>query len=344
MKNFMKILTLAVVLLAVSVTAFAQVQPTFTTLSSAISDERATRMIVASATGFTASNSAVGTDYYAFIDHELVRITAVSGTTITIQRGQSRTGATPHASGAHVFVGVAPSSPGPAAGQSGGPFISNALQGSCTRGNYGILPLIQVNPNALGGAAMYNCNGGVWLQQTLPDDVPTTPLSSVCTVPIGSVAYASLGTVVADTADKQFRASIFVPYTAFFTGIKFLAGTTATTDNVTSALFSADGKRIASSAAAGALLSGASTFQTNAFALNRNGAAQTTTLVTGPAMYFVTETGNGSAAGAYAFIAASTYPNVVTGSATSQTFGTWPDFTAPTTFTADVGPISCLYK
>lgn len=339
MRKLFTILTLAVVLCGLSTNAFSQVQPTYTTTSAAVT-QTANFITVTSATGFTASTTNI--DYGVFIDHEFMRITSVSSTRIGVQRGQANTNQSPHKSGATVFVGTFAGQPGVATGQTGGPFIQNSLVGSCTRSDYGILPLIQVNANRR--QAMYNCNGGQWLEQTLPDDVPAGPLAPICNIAIGSVAYASVGTNTADIASKSMRTTIWVPYTQSFTGIQVLQGGTATTDNITVGLFDAGGKRIATSAAAGTLLSGASTFKSIAFALNRNAAAQTLTMVTGPALYWVAVTGNGTAAGAYQTVPASTFKGILTDSATSQTFGTWPDFTPVTTFTADVGPVVCLYN
>ena len=333
-------IVIVAVMMAGLVTALAQVQPTFTTLSAAVADERAQRLTVTSATGFVASTGTL--DYGMFVDREFMRITGVSGTTITVQRGQANTAATAHSSGARVFVGQY-GSQAASGTQTGGPFVQNRLQGNCTRGSYSILPVIQVNANAVDGQAMYNCLGSVWRRQTLPDDFSPVPLV-VCNIPVGSVALGSLGTNTADVANKMMRTSIWVPQTQVFTGIQVLQGGTATTDNISQALFDTSGLRIASGAAAGTLLAGADTFKQMAFALNRAGSAQTLTLVTGPALYYIGVTGNGATAGAYRTIAASTFNNVFTGSATSQTFGTFPDFTAPTTFTADVGPIACLYN
>ncbi len=342
MRQILTILALAAVLLAISVPAYSQVQPTFTTLSQAVTDARATIIAVASATGFTASTQQI--DYGVFIDHEFMRITAVNGTRITVQRGQANTNATSHASGAHAFVGTFAAQQGVATGQSGGPFIQSRNVGSCTRTAYPVLPLIQVNANATGGQAMYNCDGGYWLKQDLLDDTAVIPLVGACNVPIGSVAYASIGTNTTDILSKRMTTSIFVPRTAVYTGIQVMQGGTATTDKITAQIADGSGKLIASGAAAGVSLSGANTFLPVPFALNRAAAAQTTTLITGPAMYFASIVGNGTAAGAYETVKTATYIDVLSQGTTSITFGTFPDFTPPTTFTQDLAPIVCLYN
>ncbi len=341
MRKTFNILTLAAVLLAISVPAFSQVQPVFTTLSAAVANERDATIVVTSATGFTASTQQI--DYGVFIDHEFMRITAVTGTRIAVQRGQANTNATPHASGAHAFVGVYPNQQGPGTGQSGSPFAQSRFVGSCTRGNYAILPYIQVDANATGGQAMYNCLGGQWLKQDLPDDVSTIALNDVCNIPIGSVAYASVGTNSTDIADKSMRTSIWIPQTMIVTGFQVLQGGTATTDNFTFALFDGSGKRIASSTAAGVLAATASTFKNLPFALNRIAGTQTLTLITGPARYWVGVTGNGTAAGFYQTVPTATFKNVLSDAATAQTFGTFPDFVPVATFTADLAPVVCAY-
>ncbi len=335
------ILALAAVLLAVQVTAFSQVQPTFTTLSSAIGGERSSRIAVTSATGFVASTGTL--DFNLFIDHELMRVTAVSGTQITVQRGQANTNVTPHKSGATVFYGYAGSQLAPSNGTPG-PFVQTAYVGSCTRSNYPVLPVIQVsmrNPSISQG--MYDCNGGQWIFGLLPDDTPKDGLIGGCSIPIGSVAYASVGTNSTDITNKRMTTSFYLPRTGIFTGLQYLSGGTATTDNATIQIADASGNILATSSAAGTLVATASTFQSVAFALNGAGAAQTKTVLVGPALYFTSVTGNGTAAGFYQTVPAATFKNILSQGTTSITFGTFPAFTPPTTFTADLAPVMCLY-
>lgn len=333
-KLFRSVLWL-VVLMAVSLTAFGQTHPTFTTLSAAITDERAARMSVTSATGFVASNSAAGLDYGAFIDTEFVRITGVTGTTITIQRGQVGTTATPHVSGATVFVGQY-GAQNQSATQTGGPFIQSPLKGICTRAPGTFLPLIQVRPTTLGGQAMYDCLGGQWFKQTLVADQhaqsPGT-IAKYCNIPVGPVAYASIGTDAASTAGSIYRGTLYVPYSHVVTGLAILNGTTVGTDAVIYALYDAGGVLMANTALAGATSAGADTFQTIAFTASR--------VITGPARYFIAFQVNGTTA-AHQTVAASTYNDIVSSSATG-TFGTLTNFTAPTTFTAGVSPVGCTY-
>ena len=323
------------VLLAVSVNAFSQgTAITSTTLSAAIADERTTRLTVASATGFTASSDTL--DYGVFIDHEFMRITAVSGTTITVMRAQASTNAQRHRSGARAYVGLYGSSAASGT-QVGGPFIQTPMQGSCTRTQYPRMPLIQVNANALGGQAFYNCLGGQWYKQTLLDDElaqtggATQP--KYCTIPIGSVAYGSLGTSTTFVNGTVYVASVFVPQTMLVTGVSTLVNGTVGTNNFLAAIYDATGALLANSAVAGAVTAGANTF---------NDRALTAAFVlTGPARYFIGVQGNGTTDGIRT-VAVSTFIDL-TGNSRTGTFGTLPAITVPTTLTADTAPISCLY-
>ena len=90
MKNL--IIALAVLLLSV-VSASAQTYLTNTTLSTAATATDPT-IVVASATGFAAGGA-------VYVDHELMQITAVSGTRISVSRTQAPNS---HGSGAVVYL------------------------------------------------------------------------------------------------------------------------------------------------------------------------------------------------------------------------------------------------
>ena len=273
-----------------------------------------------------------------------MRITAVSGTTITVTRGQASTNATPHKSGATVFVGPSGSQAAPGNANPPGPFIQTAMQGSCTPSLYPVNPLIQVNGgNPKVQQGMYYCNGSQWVFGLLPDDTPKDGLIGGCSISVGSVAYASVGTNSTDIANKRMTTSFYLPRTGIFTGLQYLSGGTATTDNATTQIADASGNILATSAAAGTLVATANTFQPIAFALNGAGAAQTKTLLVGPALYFASVVGNGTAAGFYQTVPTLTFKNILSQGTTSITFGTFPSFTVPTTFTADLAPVMCLY-
>ena len=364
MRKLINILMLVAVLLATSTAAFSQVNPTSTTLSAAIADERVTRINVASATGFVASTGTL--DYGIFVDREFMRITGVSGTVITVSRGQSNTSATPHASGARVFVGRYGSSA--TTGSAGGPFIQGPMRGSCTASGMPFLPLIQVNANALDGQAMYNCNRGFWVKQTLLNDVDSATPTRVCT-PEGLAALALLttfgdtnapfvvGTNTTPTAGRLHYGTIFVPQTMLLTGASLLNGTVGGTDKINLALYRADGVGpLAKTLAGGTTASGIGRFQDIAFT--------STYLATGPARYWILAQINGTTTrfrtinltpgsttaglGEFLGVLGSFLPsvtfdvlpsNLTTGAAGAST----PATALPTTLIDASVPISCLY-
>ena len=328
MKNTLKNTALIMALMVLAaVSAMAQVQPNLTTLSAAMTASTQTA-VVGSATGFVANDILI-------VDHEAMLVpsnyTAATATITNLTRGYNGTLAMSHKSGATVMRITAAN------------LITNSRMGSCTRANQNILPLPSINRTQR-DVTMFDCLGGQWYEVTLPDDQPTQPIAPFCSIPIGDTAYASIGTNTTDIADKRMTTSLFVPYTKVFTGIQFLQGGTATTDNITTQIADSEGKIIATGAAAGTLLATADTFKSVAFALNRAGTAQTTTIISGPALYMVSIVGNGTAAGAYRTVKTATFKNLVSQGTTSITFGTFPDFTPPTTFTADLAPVVCLYN
>jgi hypothetical protein len=77
--------------------AFTQL--TSTTLSTAVTSESATTIVVASATGIAVNTTAL------FVDWEYMTVSGVSGTTITVRRGSGGTRAALHVSGATVLIG-----------------------------------------------------------------------------------------------------------------------------------------------------------------------------------------------------------------------------------------------
>jgi hypothetical protein len=126
--------------LLVSVPASAQTYLTSTTLSAAVNASSST-FVVVSATGIAAGGG-------LYVDREFVTVRSVSGTTITVARGQSGTTATAHGSGRTVIIV-------PAAALS--TVISNTDPtpfdgvGTCTASNHRYLPVINVT------------SGNVWL-------------------------------------------------------------------------------------------------------------------------------------------------------------------------------------
>jgi hypothetical protein len=102
----MKTLKLAVLSLALLlVPMLAQAQQnnlTQTSLSAAVT-ANATSLQVASATGITVGTNSYNTSIY--IDRELLTVTAISGTTLSVLRGQGGTGAAAHSASNMVLAG-----------------------------------------------------------------------------------------------------------------------------------------------------------------------------------------------------------------------------------------------
>lgn len=169
------------------------------------------------------------------------------------------------------------------------------------------------------------------------------PLGVHSNIPIGSVAYGSLGTNTTDINGQLWVSSFQMPLDrASLTGMACLAGGTATTDKIIVALYKANltgdatmATLVANSAVAGTLLATADTFQVLPFT------AVTSTVKAGK--YYMVVQGNGTTAGAIRTIAASTYLGIAAGSI-SGTFGTLTSqITFPTTFTANKAPICYVY-
>lgn len=150
-------------------------------------------------------------------------------------------------------------------------------------------------------------------------------------IPIGAVAYASIGTNTTDVNGQFWITDIWIPFSKQITKIGFLQGGTATTDKTLVAIYDASGTLLGNSALTGVNLSGANTFQEQTLL--------TPVQIYGPGQYFIAVQGNGTAAGAIQTIPASTYPDVCTATL-AGTFGTVPaSITVPTTFSAGAGPV-----
>lgn len=156
----------------------------------------------------------------------------------------------------------------------------------------------------------------------------------VSTIPIGAVAYGSLGNNTTPVAGTVYYTSLWLPANKTITGIAMLNGTAVGTDKIIVALYSSDGQTLlANSALAGTTCSGTDAFQEVAFT--------GTYAAKGPGRYWVAVQVNGTTC-RLRNIAASTYLNF-TGSAAGS-FGTLPaTITPPTTTAANVGPIAYAY-
>lgn len=133
--------------------AAAQTYNTSTTVATAVTSYTNTSLAVASVTGMAVGN-------YVYVDHELMRITAINTTTkiLTVVRSQ-----TPslHSASAVVFWGP------------GSMFVSgpvdnqgHPLSGACTASNYPYLPLIDVNTGNVYLCRAFNASGVTAAQWT----------------------------------------------------------------------------------------------------------------------------------------------------------------------------------
>lgn len=159
-----------------------------------------------------------------------------------------------------------------------------------------------------------------------------TGRSRYASVPIGSVAYGSMGTNTTLVAGTIYWAEVAIGRQIQLTGIAVLNGATVGTDNGVVALYDTNGQLVANSALAGAVTAGANAFQTRAF---------TTPVTVSAGRYFIAYQSNGTT-DTLRTIAVSTFIESLTASATGA-FGTLTPLTVPTTITADKGPIGYAY-
>lgn len=307
------------------------------TVSSALTTGNLSVITVASATGITAptpntSNTAglatSGGSTYLYVDRELMQVVGVSGTTITVIRGVGSTSSGSHASSALVFVLPAAA----VANWSGGNYgqAPAVPQGSCTRTSELYLPRIQ-----FGSGIVSDCLGGQWING---DSLQTTRQSfyRLESPTIGAVSNgAAIGTNSTVTAAELYCTEIRLPFGKLLTGLAPHIATTGGTDKWIVALYDSGGNLLANSAVAGATVGSANTWQASAFT--------TPFYAVGPAQYFGCMMSNGTTA---------TLDTVTTGkddniltfkSASPGTFGTLPNFTAPTAFNSVSGPYLYAY-
>lgn len=306
---------------------------TNTTLSAAVDGKSsATRVTLASNSGVVVASGSVPNTVIIADDEAMMVQSQVGASTSTIYnvvRGYRGTLVMSHNSGAVVIVASL-----------GNPqqVFDNFLRGSCTASLVPFNPRIVISSGFKTTKMIFyqTCTGPlnaqIWREATSLGD--TTAINTAfCTVPIGSVAYASFGASTATVAGTEFVSSIYVPQTTLFTGLRVLQGTVGT-DKWIATLRDAAGNLLANSATAGQSTVGSNTI----VAWNFTG----TIIVPGPARYFVGLQSNGTA-DTMSLQAASTFVDTLTTSATG-TFGTITStFTVPTTFTANKGPIACLF-
>lgn len=134
-------------------------------------------------------------------------------------------------------------------------------------------------------------------------------------------------------AGSRYYSSIQVGNPQVVTGASVRIGTTGGTDSWIFELHGPTGLLLATTATAGTTAGTAATWQQIAFTATYN--------ITVPGQYFIALQSNGTTA-KFDSVNAPTSLGIVTGSATGA-FGTGASITAPTTYTANLGPKCLLY-
>jgi len=159
--------------------------------------------------------------------------------------------------------------------------------------------------------------------------------SHITSIPIGAVAYNALGTnTTVAAADRLYFINLWMPISKSLTGAAVLNGATVGTDKWCYYLANNAGTVVAQSAAAGVTTSGANAFQEIAFTAPYT--------VAGQSNYWLIIQGN-SNTDTLRTVAASTYKCFTGIKTAAAAFGAETSITAPTTFTADLGPIGYVY-
>ena len=153
--NALKVLFLAVALALSAIPGWAQTTTTTTTITEPLTNTNGTSVVVASATGITASTASA--QRFVLVDRELMQVRTVSGTTLTVMRGVGGTAATEHADNANLIFGPA-GTWNPATGSARGVFVTGAAPiGTCTAGESEYLPVFHVPT-----AGQYDCLSSEW--------------------------------------------------------------------------------------------------------------------------------------------------------------------------------------
>ena len=347
MKRMKTLLVAALVALGMSIPAFAApTQTTMTTLSAAVTAAQNT-ITVASATGISASTtSGTPSKTFVLVDSELMQITAIASTTLTVTRAQDNTVRTSHLSGAYVIYGTFAANPWIPA-NSGSPTFGVFLdkgykpQGSCTRSSQQYSPMFLIeSPTVNGGyvgARVYDCVGGLWRSGDWPVIVDVTAIRK-CTIETGSLALTAYGTDATRVAGTIYRGSIDIPATRVVVLLSSLTGTTApTTDKQIFAIYDSVAGTTAANTIATTALAGVAAATADIF-FDQN---LTTPVVLVPGRYFLALQMEGTTTSIQAVATGTGYVNLV-GSSSTGTFGTLGAITIPTTLTTSTSPIMCV--
>lgn len=326
MKNTFKNSLILCGLLLTASMLFGQTMLTTTTLAAAVSSASTTTVQLTSATGVTATSTALFIADGAI--GEAMWVNSVSGTTVGVTRGYQSLGtARPHVSGAVVFI-----IPGAALGGLNGALNVIPPSGSCTRSSQAYLPVISLGVGGGEPTFISDCLGGTWVGGEIS---PAKMNYKFQYPPIGQVVYTSAGTSTTKAANTMYCTEIDLPYSKYLTGLGMLNGAGGGTDRWVLALYDSGGTLVANTAVAGAVASGASTFQQQAFTVPY--------YAPGPAQYFACAQGNSGTTATINLLVTGTQDTYLTKAYGSQTFGTLSSITVPTTFTTANGGFRILY-
>ena len=308
MKYIFRLSLIAAILALMTCGAMAQSNSiVVTTLGAAVASTDRT-VTVASATGISVSPQT-----QLLIDTEVMAVTSVSSTTIGVTRQNP---APAHASGTIVR-----------AGRPNWFYAVDPPMGTCSITPLYVYPWVNIV-----NASVWRCVDSAWQVNYNSARVPSR--DKVSNIPLGSVAYSSLGTSTATVDGRIYTTEIFVPETKSLTGLAVLFGTATSTDAYVATLYDDSGAIVATSLLTGTAYAGsANTFHTFAFTA--------TYVAVGPRRYYASIQANGGNS-QIRLVAASTYVDIYSQRA-SGTFGTVPALTVPTGFTALYAPIVYLY-
>ncbi len=340
MKNLKK-LSLFLLVCALASALHAQTLLLTTTLSSAVGNTASSALTtgnlgvvnLASVTGVSAPTPNGGNvaglatsnaSTYLFVDGELMQVVSLSGNYASVIRGVGPTGASSHASGALVFVVPATYAGGT------NPRQASVPKGSCTRTNELYLPHIDFVSGTVS-----DCLGGQWVN----GDSAQTTRGTFYRLEAPTIANAAntglLGTNSTSVAAELYCTEVKLPYSRLLTGYAPHIATTGTTDNWIVALYDSGGNLLANSAVAGATVGSPYAWQATAFTAPY--------YAVGPAQYFACLMSNGTHA-TIDTVTTGTNDNILTfKSASAGTFGTLPNFTAPTVFHSVSGAYGYIY-
>ena len=212
----------------------------------------------------------------------------------------------------------------------------NAINGLITRDNtadFGTQSVLDRRSGKLNVSNYRDFDSGQNPAPVSFDGIVSSGRLRYSTVPIGSVAYGSMGTDSVQVAGTLYVADMAIPRAMTITGIGVLNGSTVGTDKVIYGLYADTGVLLASTALAGTTTSGANAFQEIALTAP--------IFVRGPARFAIVVQYNGTT-DKMRKIAPSTFIDVMTQDETG-TFGTIQNIAYNDTFTANVGPIAYVY-